>query len=150
MPRGVRRLPDSCIRRLEAADLILHAGDFVAPSVLEGLRAFAPVEGVLGNMDAAELAAELPDRRVVEVEGVRIGMIHNAGPAGGRPQRLAGAFPGCAAVVYGHTHLPEAREIDGLWVVNPGSPTERRSSPHHSMAELEVVGADLTVRTHVL
>jgi len=118
--------------------------------VLEELRELAPVAAVLGNMDAAELGHELPQRRVVEVEGVRIGMVHIPGPAHGRPERLAAAFPACAAVVYGHTHVPDLRQVDGTWILNPGSPTERRSSPHHSMAEISVDGAHLTVRTHVL
>jgi uncharacterized protein len=138
MPRGSRRLPAECVRRLETAELILHAGDFVEASVFEELGKLAPVEAVAGNMDEADLLAVLPERRVVEVGGVRIGMVHVPGPAPGRPERLTEAFPGCDAVVYGHTHIPEVSWLGGTWVLNPGSPTERRGGPVHSLLVLEI------------
>ena len=143
MPRGARRLPAGCLRRLEEADLILHVGDFVALVVLEGLQELAPVEAVVGNMDEPPLRAVLPERRIVEVEDVRIGMVHVPGPAAGRHERLAGAFPGCEAVLYGHTHVPDAGRVGERWVLNPGSPTERRGAPAHSMLVLEVDSARL-------
>jgi putative phosphoesterase len=137
----MRRLPGECVRRLENADLVLHAGDFVAASVLAKLQALAPVEAVHGNMDDAELRAALPARRVVEVADVRIGMAHIPGPVAGREARLAGWFPGCDAVIYGHTHMPQMERHEGVWILNPGSPTERRRSPERTMLELRVEGA---------
>lgn len=150
MPRGTRRLPAECLRRLSEADRILHAGDFTTVDVYEELGKLAPVEGVAGNMDTAELRSILPPRLVVDLEGVRVGMVHDAGPAHGRAERLGQAFPGCAAVVYGHTHVPEATLAGDVWILNPGSPTERRSAPHHGMIELEVSSRRLDVRTYVL
>src|SRR5262245_65055002 len=100
MPRGSRRLPDDCLRRLAASDLILHGGDFSTVSVLEELSELAPVVGVLGNNDEPVLAELLPERRVVEVEGVRIGMVHDGGRRSGRSARLVRLFPDCDAVVY--------------------------------------------------
>lgn len=139
LPRGARRLPDDCLERLRAADLILHAGDVVALSVLEELRALGPpLHGVHGNMDDAELRALLPRSTVVEAAGARIGMVHDPGPAAGRGDRLAGRFPGCHAVVYGHTHVPEVERAASTWILNPGSPTERRRSPSHTMLVLEI------------
>jgi uncharacterized protein len=138
MPRGKRRLPRECLRRLEDADLILHGGDVVGASLLEELEGLAPVHAVAGNMDEPALLAALPERRVVEVDGARIGMVHLPGPAVGRGERLVAAFPGCDAVVYGHTHLPDVSRVGAVWVLNPGSPTERRGSPVHSMLVLEV------------
>ena len=126
MPRGSRRLPDECLRLLAESDLIVHAGDFVALSVLEELARLAPVAAVHGNMDEPELRAALPERRVVEVGESRIGLVHDGGPRAGRPERLAGWFPECDAVVYGHSHLPEVTRHGPLWILNPGSPTERR------------------------
>lgn len=143
MPRGTRRLPRECLRRLETAELILHAGDFVRTAVLEELRELAPVQAVAGNMDEAALLETLPERRVVEVEGARIGMVHVPGPGVGRAERLAGVFPGCGAVVYGHTHVPEVTRLGETWILNPGSPTERRSSPVHSMLMLEVDSGEI-------
>jgi uncharacterized protein len=143
MPRGARRLPRECLRRLADADLILHAGDVVGAAVLEELERLAPVEAVAGNMDDPELLAALPERRVVEVDGARIGMVHVPGPAVGRGERLAGAFPSCHAVIYGHTHLPDVSRVGEVWLLNPGSPTERRGAPIHSMLMLEVVSGQI-------
>jgi uncharacterized protein len=143
MPRGSRRLPGECLWRLEKAALILHAGDVVAGSVLEDLRELAPVEAVAGNMDAAELLAALPERRVVEIAAARIGLVHDAGPRVGRGERLVAAFAGCDAVVYGHTHLPELSRAGAAWILNPGSPTERRGAPAHSMLMLEIESGEI-------
>jgi len=139
MPRGGRRLPEACVERLRAADLILHAGDVVAASVFEELGALGPpVHAVHGNMDDAILRERLPATRVVEVSGLRIGMTHDGGPRAGREERLMRSFPGCAAVVYGHSHLPQVDLLGETWILNPGSPTERRRAPWHSMLVLEM------------
>jgi uncharacterized protein len=138
LPRGTRRLPDECLRRLDGADLILHGGDFVAASVLDELGELAPVEAVFGNMDEPVLKERLPRRHVVEAAGVRIGMVHIPGPLAGREQRLAEWFPGCHAVVYGHTHVAELVRYGDTLILNPGSPTERRRSPSRSMAMLAI------------
>jgi putative phosphoesterase len=139
LPRGTRRLPDECVRLLRGADLILHAGDFVAADVLEGLRELGPpVEGVCGNMDEPVLKEALPRERVVQADETRIGMVHVPGPGAGREARLAARFPDCQAVVYGHTHMPQVERFQHLWILNPGSPTERRTAPVHSMLVLEI------------
>ena len=118
----------------------------VAASVLDELRALGPVHAVFGNMDQAALREALPRDVVVEAGGVRIGMVHVPGPRVGRAARLIARFPGCDAVVYGHTHVPEVERHDGVWILNPGSPTERRSAPVHSMVELEVDGGEIRPR----
>lgn len=140
LPRGKRDLPEECLRRLEEADLVLHAGDFVASDVLGMLERLGPVEAVHGNMDAEALRQQLPRDRVVEVGETRIGMVHDAGPRAGRPERLVERFPGCDAIVYGHTHMPEATRLRATWILNPGSPTERRRAPAHSMLILRIEG----------
>lgn len=114
--------------------------------MLEELRALAPVEAVRGNMDEPALQAVLPERLVVSVEDVRIGLVHIPGPRAGREERLVSWFPGCDAVIYGHTHVPQLELYRGVWVVNPGSPTERRRAPRHSLAVLEVAGNSLQFR----
>ena len=100
-----------------------------------------PVEGVCGNMDEQPLKQTLPRQRVVEAENVRIGMVHDAGPRVGREARLSARFEDCDAVVYGHTHVPQLERFQHLWVLNPGSPTERRGAPVHSMIVLRVKGS---------
>ena len=120
--------------------MILHAGDFVEAGILAELRALGPLEAVHGNMDDDELQQLLPRRRVVEVGEARIGMTHNPGQSHGRAERLAGWFEDCDAVVYGHTHQPEVTRHGAVWILNPGSPTERRRAPTHTMLLLEVAG----------
>jgi putative phosphoesterase len=124
--------------------VILHAGDVVAVPVLEELRALGPpVHAVYGNMDEPALRESLPRQLVVDAGGARIGMVHVPGPRAGRAERLARRFPGCAAVVYGHTHVPEMAQLGDVWILNPGSPTDRRKAPVHSMLVLEVEGGTL-------
>jgi putative phosphoesterase len=131
------------VPRLEDADLILHAGDFSATSVLLALESIGPVAAVRGNVDDRELRRRLPETRVVEADGARIAMVHDAGPAGGRLERMRRRFPGVDAVVYGHSHLPRHERASGgrsgrFQIFNPGSPTERRRAPHHTMGMAHV------------
>jgi uncharacterized protein len=119
--------------------MILHAGDVTTASVLGELGRLAPVEAVCGNVDEPALQELLPATRVVQAGRVRIGMVHDAGRAAGREERLLALFPGCAAIVYGHTHRPQLERRGSVWILNPGSPTERRREPVRTMIELEVV-----------
>ena len=145
MPRGERRLPAACVERLRAADVILHAGDFAAESFYEELAALGPpLHAVHGNVDEPALRERLPAALVVEVGELRIGMTHDPGPRAGREQRLSARFPGCAGVVYGHTHQPQVARAGETWILNPGSPTERRRAPSHTMLVLDVAGDRLT------
>jgi hypothetical protein len=91
------------------------------------------VHAVQGNVDDDVLQDRLPDRRVVELAGTRIGMVHVPGPSRGRFERLKLLFPDADAAVFGHTHMPEHEDRDGFQVFNPGSPTERRRAPAKTM-----------------
>ena len=134
LPRGARALPAACVERLRGADAILHAGDFMELSVLEGLeRLGPPVHAVRGNVDSSQLQALLPLTRIVSVDGARIAMVHDGGPRESRLARLRRRFPNADAVVFGHSHIPLHEERDGFAIFNPGSPTERRRSPRHTM-----------------
>ena len=138
-PGGSRRLPDALYGALGGADAILHAGDIVTREVLDELSGFAPVHAVLGNNDDGVLAGMLPETRILELAGVRIGMIHDSGPTQGRPKRMRHRFPDSQIVVYGHSHIPYCDEgLDGQLLFNPGSPTERRAQPHHTYGVLEL------------
>ena len=144
LPRGARALPARCVELLRGADLILHGGDFVSAAFLAELRALGPpVEAVYGNMDEPALKESLPKQHVVEVAGARIGMVHIPGPAAGRAARLREKFPDCDAVIYGHTHVPEVMQDEGVWILNPGSPTEKRKAPVHAMVVLEVEAGEI-------
>jgi uncharacterized protein len=141
LPRGARRLPDACVERIEAADLFLHAGDFSTLEVLRELEAIGPpLVGVHGNVDSADIRRLLPEERVVEAEGARIAMVHDAGPRSGRLDRLRRRYGERAElVVFGHSHLPLHEQApDGFQILNPGSPTERRRAPTHTMGLIRV------------
>jgi putative phosphoesterase len=144
LPRGSRALPADCLRRLAAADLIVHAGDLSSLAFLEQLRAIGPpVHAVFGNVDEDAVRRALPKELVVEAGETRIAVVHVPGPLAGREERLAKRFPGCDAVVYGHTHRPQVTRHGGVWILNPGSPTERRREPAHTMIELTVRGREI-------
>jgi len=145
LPRGRRRLPDACVDRIRGADLLLHAGDFSTAAALAEIAALGPeLVAVHGNVDDAEVRRRLPGRTVVEVEGARIGLVHDAGPRRGRLARMRRAFADADAVVFGHSHLPLHESADGFQIFNPGSPTERRRAPSHTMGIAVVEGGGVT------
>jgi uncharacterized protein len=135
MPRGRRAFPERCRELMQGAELILHIGDFVDRSVLEEIEALGPpVAAVHGNMDSEELKRSLPARRIVEADGARLGLIHDAGPSARRLERMRECFPDADAVVFGHSHIPLLEESgSGFQIFNPGSATDRRRQPSHSM-----------------
>lgn len=137
--RGSRvRLPDRVYEELGRADAVLHAGDVVTADLLRELEGFAPVYAVLGNNDAG-LGGLLPERRLVEFGGVRIGMVHDSGPSAGRENRLRRVFPDADVVVFGHSHVPvDAVGVDGQRLVNPGSPTQKRLQPCPTFATMDL------------
>ncbi len=92
-----------------------------------------PIAAVHGNVDSPELRRRLPAELTLEVEGATIGLVHDAGPRRGRLERLARRFPHADAVVFGHSHIPLHEERDGFRIFNPGSPTDRRRQPRHTM-----------------
>jgi putative phosphoesterase len=147
LPKGHRRLPDECLRRLRAADLIVHAGDLSTLEVLAELEACGEVIAVAGNVDDANVRARLPTTAMLTAVGHRIAVIHDAGPARGRLARLHARFPDAEAVIFGHSHIPlHERERDGFQIFNPGSPTVRRRAPHHTMGIATVAADGVSVR----
>jgi hypothetical protein len=141
-PRRWRSCPPAVAAHLRGADLILHAGDVCTAEVLDELAGFAPVHAVLGNNDGADLLARgIPETRVVDVDGLRVGLIHDAGPATGRVARLRRRFPDVGLVVFGHSHIPLDLSEDGLRIFNPGSPTDRRRQPHGTIGLLDIEAA---------
>ena len=151
MPRGSRRLPALCLSHMRRADLIVHAGDFITAAVLVELESIGPpVAAVYGNVDEEALQEKLPEERVVDVAGARLGVVHDAGPARGRLDRLRRRLPGADAVVFGHSHLPLHERVGDFEIFNPGSPTERRRAPHRSMGLATVEGGRVSFAHVVL
>lgn len=138
-----RGLPDVVYEALAEADVVLHCGDVVERTLLDELSGYAPIYAVLGNNDVT-LRGTLPERRVVDVDGLRVGMVHDSGPTKGRAARMQRAFPACGLVVFGHSHAPvDEPGIDGQWLLNPGSATQRRRQPHPSFATLDLEGGGI-------
>jgi uncharacterized protein len=141
LPRGRRRLPEACVERIRSADLLLHAGDIASGEVLDEIAAIGPpLRAVHGNVDSAELRERLPEALTVDAGGARIAMVHDAGPAPRRLARMKGRFPDADAVVFGHSHIPLHEENGGFQIFNPGSPTDRRRQPRHTMGVAQAAG----------
>lgn len=148
-PASRRRLPDRALDELRRADVVLHAGDVVAGEVLDELAGYGPVHAVLGNNDH-ELTGVLPERLELDLDGLTVGMVHDSGPRRGREARLHRAFPHCDLVIFGHSHIPwNEAGLAGQWLLNPGSPTDKRRQPRPTLATVEVVGGRIE-RTEIV
>ena len=144
-PRRWKSCPPKVAEHLRDADVILHAGDVCVPSVLDELAAYAPVHVVSGNNDGPDVAAwGAPETLELELDGLRIAMIHDSGHKVGRTARMHRRFPDADLVVFGHSHIPLDQTGDGVRIFNPGSPTDRRSQPHGTIGLLNIADGRLT------
>ncbi|TDC09044.1 metallophosphoesterase [Nonomuraea longispora] len=141
-PRRWRSCPPRVAEHVRGADVILHAGDVCVPSVIDELAAYAPVHVVKGNNDGPDLDA--PATLELTLDGLRIGMIHDSGPAKGRLPRMRRRFPRADLVVFGHSHIPLDESDGDLRIFNPGSPTDRRRQPHGTLGLLTIEDGTLT------
>jgi uncharacterized protein len=151
LPRFGRSMPARLEESLRSADRILHVGDHTDAFVLDLLAAYGPVDAVAGNNDPPGLHERLGLVRTVEVEDVRIGLTHgHAGPGRTTPERALRAFadavPPVQAIAFGHSHQPMVERRDGVWLLNPGSPTDRRRQPTFSFLVLDIEGSDVRPR----
>jgi uncharacterized protein len=143
-PRRWKSCPAPVAAHLRGADLILHAGDVCTAAVLDELAAYAPVHAVRGNNDGRDVAAwGAPDTLELDLGDLRVAMIHDSGPAAGRPTRLRRRFPGADLVVFGHSHIPLDHTEHGQRIFNPGSPTDRRRQPHGTLGLLDIADGRL-------
>ena len=139
MPKGTRRLPEKCVELIASSEALIHAGDFVTAAVLEEIELLGPpLHAVYGNVDERALRRRLPETLELEIAGVRLGVVHDAGPRSGRAERLRARFPQADGVVFGHSHVPEHGRLGGFQIFNPGSPTERRRAPRRSMGVVRI------------
>ena len=146
IPRRARTLPENLLPHLKQANLILHAGDLMDLTLLSVMASYAPVRAVKGNLDPPEL--KLPEVLQFEFGGARIAMIHDSGRKKGRRSRMKRRFPEARVVIFGHSHIPWLEDAEGLLLLNPGSPTDRRRQPEHTFALLWVEEGE--VRAEVL
>jgi putative phosphoesterase len=131
VPKRAPGLPPEVWAAIDAADLVIHAGDWVDVATLDALeRRARRLVGVVGNNDGPALRSRLPVVARVEIDGVRIAVVHETGVAAGREVRMQAAFPDADVLVFGHSHIPwDTVAPNGLRLLNPGSPTDRRRQP---------------------
>jgi putative phosphoesterase len=131
VPKRARNLPDELWKAIDRADVVVHAGDWVDPALLDAMLArAATLIGVVGNNDGPALAERLPEVARSTLDGLRLAVVHETGPAAGRERRCAARFPDCDVLVFGHSHIPwDSVAPGGLRLLNPGSPTDRRRQP---------------------
>lgn len=136
-PTSKRDLPSRVWEEIQRADLVLHAGDVTTPDLIERIEKVAPVVTVLGNNDLG--LDHLPERWSGAIEATQVAMVHDSGPTKGRANRMRRWFADADLVIFGHSHAP-VNELgsDGQWLLNPGSPTQRRRQPVTTMAVIEV------------
>ncbi|MGX7677815.1 metallophosphoesterase family protein [Jatrophihabitans sp. DSM 45814] len=144
-PRRWRSCPPAVAALLSDVDVILHAGDVCTPAVLDELSRWAEVHVVLGNNDGPDVAGwGAGETAEIELDGLRVAMIHDSGTAAGRAPRLRRRFPSADLVVFGHSHIPLNEMHNGQRIFNPGSPTDRRRQPHGTMGLLRIERGALT------
>ncbi|OOC02087.1 metallophosphoesterase family protein [Amycolatopsis azurea] len=131
LPPRAKALPDQVWREVDAADVVVHAGDWVEVALLDELEARSKrLIGVWGNNDGADLRARLPEIARAELGGVRLAVVHETGGKQGRERRCDERFPDTDVLVFGHSHIPwDTVTPNGLRLLNPGSPTDRRRQP---------------------
>ncbi|QDB79496.1 metallophosphoesterase [Georgenia wutianyii] len=144
VPKRARELPTQVWQEVDAADLVVHAGDWVVPELLDELEErAAAVLACWGNNDGAELRRRLPEVARAELAGVRIAVVHETGQARGREERMRAAFPDTDLLVFGHSHIPWDTTAGGLRLLNPGSPTDRRRQPFCTCMTLTLDGGEV-------
>src|SRR4051794_6163120 len=151
LPRFGRSLPQALVDGFarERIERILHAGDWTTTLALDLLEGIAPVDGVAGNNDGPELHERFGTGRVIDVDGVRIGITHgHLGHGRTTEERARNQFAGegtLDAIVFGHSHIPLVRRLDDdRWLINPGSPTDKRRQPAYTWAVLETAAGRIT------
>jgi putative phosphoesterase len=151
MPRQARDLPAALREGLRGVDAIVHCGDVIDAMAIPIFEALAPFEAVAGNNDPPELHARFGTRKILEIGGLRIGVVHgHEGPGKSTPERAARAFADeqLDAILFGHSHVPLCEWRNGVLLFNPGSPTERRRQPHFSYGILRIENASIEPKLH--
>ena len=141
IPKKARGLPPKALEIIQKSDLLIHAGDILTAEFLDYLRQLLPVHAVLGNNDAA---IDLPERLEIELEGVKVAVIHDSGAVKGRARRMKKLFPEADAVVFGHSHSPMNFLDEGILLFNPGSATDKRRQSKHTMGTLQVANGSIS------
>lgn len=140
MPKRAKTLPEFLVGFLKKADLIIHAGDWQSTAVYKQLLEFAPVAGVIGNVDEDDLVTIFPFKKIIEINGVRTGITHGHGQGKTTEKRVLSVFEGddVEIIIFGHSHIPLKKEVNGKILFNPGSPTDKRKQAQYSFGRIQL------------
>ncbi|GAB3043884.1 metallophosphoesterase family protein [Virgibacillus ainsalahensis] len=140
MPYKAKELPTRLIQELKTADMIIHAGDWNSMDVYNALAKYGPVKGVYGNVDGAGITKNFSSKELVTINGFRIGIVHGHGEKKTTETRAFEAFADekVDVIIFGHSHIPLLRYFKKVLLLNPGSPTDKRTQPYYSFAILEI------------
>ena len=146
IPHRARDLPAPVWEQVETADVVIHAGDWVSPDLLDELDGRSQrLIACWGNNDGEVLRSRLPERADITLDGVRFTVVHETGAAAGRDARMARLYPDTDVLVFGHSHIPwDSTAATGLRLLNPGSPTDRRRQPFCSYMTATLLSGSLT------
>lgn len=148
IPKSAKKIPDTVFSIFNDVELIIHAGDIVEESAIQQLQAIAPVVAVHGNRDSDQLKAMLPETRILELQGFRIGIFHGHGDKGTTLQRMPDFFKGISldCIIFGHSHIPFNQRINGTLYFNPGSPTVKKKQKYPTVGLLvldKTIGSEI-------
>lgn len=140
IPSRKKALPEEVIKAFRSVDHIIHAGDISCPEVLDVLNSLAAVTAVAGNIDPEELQTALGMKRIITLNGYRIGITHGHGKSGKTADRAVRCFENDTVdcIVFGHSHIPFCEYRDHILLFNPGSPTDKRRNEFFSFGILEL------------
>ncbi len=150
MPRSAKSLPSPVVKALGTADYILHAGDWTTPAIADMLAKHAPLEGVAGNNDGQELVKQFGYKKLLELGGIRIGIVHGHGVQGTTESRAVDAFrrEKVNVILFGHSHIPLYKKRNGMLLFNPGSPTDKRRQSTYSFGVWTIQDGSLEASIH--
>ena len=148
MPKRAKQIPKRLLQGIQGVDLILHAGDWTNLEVFNLFEKIAPIDGVAGNNDGPEIISRLGRKKMINVAGVRIGMIHGDGTQKTTEIRAWQAFANeqVDVIIFGHSHIPFLKWHKGVLIFNPGSPTDKRFQPRYSYGILELSGGKIQAK----
>ncbi|MBP2000926.1 putative phosphoesterase [Paenibacillus shirakamiensis] len=147
MPRSAKKLPSAIVQHFQGVDLILHLGDWVTLDVYHMLSQIAPVDGIAGNNDPEDIITKFGQRKILTLGSKKVGLVHGHLPFAGRSTedkaRLAFKQDQVDAILFGHSHQPLLKQVDGILLFNPGSAADKRREPKFSAGILEIYGDEM-------
>ncbi|MFH1397466.1 MAG: metallophosphoesterase [Candidatus Omnitrophota bacterium] len=149
IPDRAAKIPDDILNAFIGVDIIIHVGDLTVLSVLEELKKIcSDVRVVSGNMDCIQVCNKFPEKELIKVGEVKIGVMHGAGPPDGLVGILSEAFKKDKPdlIIFGHSHAAFNEKKGNIIFFNPGSPTDKVFSSYNSYGMIEIKGKNIDAK----